>query len=240
MPTNLGSLAFEHSKHVSKDSSLSSILVLDKDVNDDTHRLMTESINIHMQSISSQVFNFHTEDEVIKRQIPVLDFTNIGNFFIPCQLPVYAKLRKELVKLFVSLKEERSTEEIRKKYKIDSDPWDKYLILDSKYFLTLLCQSAPLSIPELTAFLQFILWSVKNETISMFKADLHEVRAEFLTFFKSLDTEVEVRLRKHPELVDAEWALDQINTKIIPRFYDHAKMKGWLRDYKDDYEELLK
>jgi hypothetical protein len=191
-----------------------------------------------MQSISSQVFNFNAEDEVIRRQTPVLDFTNIGNFLIP--LPVYAKLRKELVELFGSLREIKSTEEIRKKYKIGSDPWDKYLLLDSKYFLTLLCQSAPLSIPELTAFLQFILWSVKNETISLFKADLHEVRTEFLSFFKSLDTEVEVRLRKHPESVDAEWALDQINSKIIPRFYDHAKMKGWLRDFKDDYEELLK
>jgi hypothetical protein len=237
MPCNIGSLAFEHSKHVSTNSSLSSIFVLNEDLDNETHRLLTLGLGAHLRSFCSHVYNFGSRNNLINNTEVVLDFTKILQTSYNYQFPIFKKLRNDFLEIFSNLNEMQEAEEIRKIIGIVTDPWEKYLYLDSKYFIKLLCQTHSLKTWELIVFIEFIVYSVKNEMISLFKIDMEVLRTEFLTYIKGLTMEVIGKLISSPDTIDIDWGLRQIDEKIIKIFYIEAKMKDWLRDYQDDYEE---
>ena len=239
MPSHIGSLTFEHSKHLTPNSSLSSIVLLDEVLDNETHRLLTLGLGVHMRSISTQIYNFTSLNETIQKTRPLLDFTKIPNTRYNYQYPIFQRLREELRKVFSELKEISEIEEIRKGLGITSDPWDRYLILDSKYFIKLLCQETQMSTWELVCFLEFVVYSVKNELVSMFKIDMKELREEFLKYVRESSTEIMTKMIQDPESVDPEWGLNQIDERIIKNFYVEAKMKNWMEEFKNDYDELL-
>ena len=239
MPTNIGSLAYEHSKQVSPSSSLTSIMLLDDDSSNETHRILNQGINVHMRSFSSQVYSFESSNEIIKNSWPVLDFMKLSSSPFQYQIPILARLRKEISDLMMKLNELQSVEDIKAKYGMNSDPWDKYLLLDSKFFVRFLCQSEPMEFIQLVFFVEFAIYSLKNELISMFKIDMAELRTELLKHVNKFSEAVVAQLLKDPLGVDVDWALQEIDEKFIKKFYVDAKMQGWLKDFKDDYDDLL-
>ncbi len=58
---------------------------------------------------------------------------------------------------------------LRKQFKMDEDPWDNYLIHDSKYIMPLLCHSSDLKVEEQILIGTFINQSIKEENISEYK-----------------------------------------------------------------------
>lgn len=48
-------------------------------------------------------------------------------------------VKKDLQSLIQKIKESNTMHTLRKQLKLDEDPWDNYLIHDSKYFLPLIC-----------------------------------------------------------------------------------------------------
>ena len=59
--------------------------------------------------------------------------------------------------------------QMRKELKMNEDPWDNYLVHDSKYFMPLLCHSTSLRIEEQIVVSKFIQFSIKLENISEYK-----------------------------------------------------------------------
>ena len=192
-----------------------------------------------MKSISSQVYNFSSTHEIIQKNKPILDFLAMSQTNFSYQYPIFKKLREEMMKIFHELKEMTDIEEIRKKFKLPTEPWDQYLYLDSRYFVNLLCQDKQLSTWELACFIEFIVYSIKNELISKFKIDMKTLREEFLKHSKSIYCDTTIEIIKNPETVDPVIALKEIDEKIIKSFYIEAKMNNWLKEYQDDYDELL-
>lgn len=239
MPSNIGSLTYEHSKHITPESSLTSIVLLDEQLENDTHRMLTLGLGVHMRSISSQVYNFTSLNETIQKNSLVLDFTKICQTTFNYQIPVFQKLREALQKIFTEVKEISDLEEARKVFGIGLEPWDKYLVLDSKYFVKFLCQDLQLSTWETIVFCEFVVYSVRNELISMFKIEMHELKKEFLKYVKGVSCEAMLKIANNPESPDADWILNNIDENVIKRFYVEAKMRNWLKDYKDDYDELM-
>ena len=92
---------------------------------------------------------------------------------------------------------------------------------------------------ELIVYIEFIVYSIKNELISMFKIDMNIVREEFLKFISKQKNHAIASIMKNPEDLEVDKILAEIDEKIVKLFYIEAKMKNWLKDYKDDYEELI-
>lgn len=230
---------FEHSKKLKENSSLTSILVQDEDVTDENFRLFTQGLNVHLKSLVSQVYSFQSDHPDLSKTKPVLNFVQPRFSEYPYQMPVLAELRTRLMTIFKDLKDQHDVEKIKEKFGFKSDPWDKYLLLDSKYYISLLCQDSQMTTVELIAFIEFVVYSVKNELISLFKIEMPLVRKEFLRFLKTCSSHGLALLMRDPEKVDPVKALQDIDESVVKNFYVEAKIQGWLKEYQDDYEELL-
>lgn len=66
--------------------------------------------------------------------------------------------------------------------KMDEDPWDNYLIHDSKHFLPLLCHSQDLPIEQQVLLVQFIRQSISEENISQYKPKAGSLIKELVAF----------------------------------------------------------
>ena len=66
--------------------------------------------------------------------------------------------------------------------KMDEDPWDNYLIHDSKYFIPLLCHSNELPIEQQVLLVTFIKQSISDETISQYKPKSQALINELVKF----------------------------------------------------------
>lgn len=237
--TNIGSLIFEHSKKIKENSSLTSILIQDEDVTDENYRLFTQGLNTHLKSLVSQVYNFHSDHPELSQTKPTLNFIQPKFTEYSYQLPIFSLLRNRLMQIFKDLKDQQDIEKIKKNYGFKSDPWDMYLLLDSKYYLNLLCQDSQLTTIELIVFTEFIIYSVKNELISMFKIEMPVLKKEFIKYISTCSSHGLTLLMKDPTNVDPASILQDIDDNIIKNFFVEAKIQGWLKEYKDDYEELL-
>jgi len=72
---------------------------------------------------------------------------------------------------------------------MDEDPWDNYLIHDSKYFLPLVCHKQPLGQAELLLLTQFLTYSLEKEIISEFKATGDKLIQELIEYFSERKVE---------------------------------------------------
>ena len=82
---------------------------------------------------------------------------------------------------------------------------------------------------ELIVYIEFIVYSIKNELISMFKIDMNIVREEFLKFISKQKNHAIASIMKNPEDLEVDKILAEIDEKIVKLFYIEAKMKNWLK-----------
>lgn len=80
---------------------------------------------------------------------------------------------------------------LRKQLKMDEDPWDNYLIHDSKYFVPLLCHSAELPIEQQVLLVTFIRQSIADESISQYKMKSSALISELVAFASEFKDEEE-------------------------------------------------
>jgi len=74
---------------------------------------------------------------------------------------------------------------MKKDLKMHTDPWDHYLVHDSKAFLPLICTQNSLKIEEQILVAEFIMHAIKNESISEYKMKGEELVKELLAFAKT-------------------------------------------------------
>lgn len=74
---------------------------------------------------------------------------------------------------------------MKKELKMHMDPWDHYLIHDSKAFLPLLCTQNSLKIEEQILLSEFIIKAVKSENISEYKLKGEDLVKELINFVKA-------------------------------------------------------
>lgn len=80
---------------------------------------------------------------------------------------------------------------LRKQLKMDEDPWDNYMIHDSRYFVPLLCHSHELPIEQQVLLVAFIRQSIAEETISQYKLKSQALINELVKFASEFKDEEE-------------------------------------------------
>ena len=80
---------------------------------------------------------------------------------------------------------------LRKQLKMDEDPWDNYMIHDSRYFVPLLCHSHELPIEQQVLLVAFIRQSITEETISQYKLKSQALINELVKFASEFKDEEE-------------------------------------------------
>lgn len=162
MPTNITNIIFEQSKSLTNDTSLTSLTLLEENIGDQIHNTLSLGLAVHMRSFVNQVINFESEKKPFKDNSPAIDFTKYKKVPIMSQNPIFQAIRAELLEIFDELKQMQELEDARVKLNIKTEPWDKYLLLDSHFFLKLLNQDSPLAFWEQILFLDFIVYSIKH------------------------------------------------------------------------------
>ncbi|CAG9321097.1 unnamed protein product [Blepharisma stoltei] len=240
MPTNIANMIFEHSKYLSDKSSLTSVTILEENSEDNIHNTLSLGMAVHMRSFVNQVINFETIKKPFIDNRPSLDFTKGKKIPIIWQHPILQSIRAEFIEIFSDLKQMQELEEARSKLNIKTEPWEKYLLLDSNYFLKLMNQDTPMELWEQIIFLNFCIYVIKNEMVSMIKSDMKIVRNEFLEFIrKSVDTTVNGLKYRISEATDVQDIRKKLNKAINEVFLEELKRKGNLKPHKEDYEELI-
>jgi hypothetical protein len=81
-----------------------------------------------------------------KGMLPVIEMKQDKTIIDYWQTPFLRQVKNEVQDLTSRLKESHTMHVLRKQMKMDEDPWDNYLIYDSKYFVPLLCHNSDLPI----------------------------------------------------------------------------------------------
>ena len=127
---------------------------------------------------------------------------------------------------------------------MDQDPWDNYLIFDSKYFVPLLCHSHELPIEHQALLVSFIRHSIADETISQYKLKSQALISELVKFaseFKEDEDDPSIldKVKKASEdylLKESEIeALQEEVERVVRMFYLQMKVKWHLKPFKEDY-----
>jgi len=125
-----------------KNNSLTSIFIVDSESTSLTFRKDEQLLVQHLESISDQVIDFSSDlVNLTKGLMPVVDMKPDKTIIDYWQTPYLRTVKVHLQGLFKSLRESNSMHVMRKQLKMDEDPWDNYLVHDSKYFIPLLCHS---------------------------------------------------------------------------------------------------
>jgi hypothetical protein len=85
---------------------------------------------------------------MIKGHLPLIELkpnTSIIDYWQP---PYLRRMSKMMQRLIEEINNASKMHVLRKQFKMDEDPWDNYLIHDSKYIIPLLCHSHELKIEE--------------------------------------------------------------------------------------------
>lgn len=175
---------------------------------------------------------------------PSLDFTIIKDLYGATFQPIIVKeLRRRLIEIFLKIHEMESVEEARERFSIPTDPWDKYLLLDSNFFLKLMNHDQALSVGDQVVFLKFVVYTIEHELAPMLKIDMKSARQEFFSFLNMINLPKLYRIRNSSEEISSpeelSLAFEFLDTTINAPFYEYMKQQGNLKPHKEDYEDLM-
>ncbi len=103
----------------------------------------------HLESIADQILDFGCEANIKTRGfLPQIELKPDNYVMGNWQTPYMRRIKLLMKNLVTKINESQTMHQMRKQLKMDEDPWDNYLVYDSKYFLPLLCHSAELKIEE--------------------------------------------------------------------------------------------
>lgn len=161
-----------------------------------------------------------------KGMMPVIEMKPDKTIIDYWQTPYVRSAKQRLQQLLSQLTEAHNMHVLRKQLKMDQDPWDNYLIHDSKYFVPLLCHSKELPIEHQVLLVTFIRQSISDETISQYKLKSHTLIGELVKFaseFKEEDDEPSVldKIKAAAEdfLLKDTAAIDDEVERVVKMFY---------------------
>ena len=240
-PLGFLNLLMDHCR-VRKTGSLTGLVILHEDTENATIEYRT--INQNLEAMADRALVFREGRGVLKGMLPSLDFREQRDRMPSVvQLPVFKQIARKLGVVLDKLVEEQKADEGRAVVGLYTPPWDKYLLLDSRYFLKLMQCGESLSPQELLLFAQFQVYTIEKELSSTFAPEIPIIRSEFMQFIRSLtNSSVTKVLASLPSLVKPEEiteALALIDKKVNEPFYHSLKLKGMLKDYREDYDDLI-
>ena len=130
---------------------------------------------------------------------------------------------------------------MKKQLKIEEDPWDNYLVHDSKYLLPLICHSQDLTLSEQILVVHFLKHTLIEENISQYKvkgAALIRELVEFARNFRdeeeqqSVMDKIEGLVRSGEEKGGVE---EEEIERVVKMFQLKMQVKGMMKPYKEDY-----
>lgn len=137
----------------------------------------------HLESISDQILDFNNEgNQMVRGYLPMVDLKTNTNIIDYWQTPYLRKMNKEMQTLIGEINQASKMHTMRKQLKMDEDPWDNYLIYDSKYIMPLICHSQELTIEEQILVTVFIKQSIREENISEYKPKGSALIKELVSF----------------------------------------------------------
>lgn len=164
-PTNIYNEIMENSGDFGPSQGvMTSIVVMDTDTFNYEYEKNMVNLKTHLESIADQVIEFEPTFRTMRNSLPKLDllsFTGINQGY--WQKPLIAHVQKELEELTKLLKESYKTNQTRKEYGIQEDPWENYLFHDSQFIIPLINHTEPLSIIGQIILFKFIQRSVGDE-----------------------------------------------------------------------------
>ena len=196
-----------------------------------------------------------TRDELLSLSTAHVNFSNTENNFglknifygfdkVPAlshsQNKIMAILRKDVGSLIQSLSIDIKKENGLKELGFHTDPWDRYKILDSEYYLPILANNLFLSLEDQILLVHFVIFMVKTDQISYFEMPSNQLIDEYLEFCKISFLENELSVRDHLTIELQKPKEDQIDLislidSYAQRFLVQQQNEGKARLYKKDY-----
>jgi hypothetical protein len=230
----------------SKNTTFTSVFIIDSDSSSLMFKKDELVLQQHLESISDQILEFNNEGNMlVKGYLPMVDLRPSKNILAHhWQSPYLRLVNREIQELISELNRAQSMHQLRKQLKMDEDPWENYLIHDSRYIMPILCHSQELSIEEQILVAKFIKQAIRDENISEYQLKGSALIKELLTFTNEFKDEEEdptvlERLTKclaQKELVQEDYEKTEREIeRVIKMFYLQMRVRGQLKQYKEDY-----
>jgi len=176
-------------------NTFSAIVLFDSDTTSDMFKRDELDLHSHLCSISDEIVSFGltSSNLLLKRRMPQLDLRHktTPNVFVQSSLfqTVFKSLKHILALYTLQFQEVVAKKEL----KMHVDPWENYLVHDSKYFLPLLAHSSPLPIEEQIVLAFFVSKFVRSEQISEFKQKGEELVRALVAFVGEFGVDVDAQ-----------------------------------------------
>ena len=159
-PLGFLNLCFDHSRS-SPSGSLTSVVIVHENTEDDSmeYRTLTQ----HLEGIVDRTVAFQEAEPPMKGSLPSIDFRHHRDRMQSLvQWGVFKHVARKLSGVLDTVVIEQKVESERKHLGIYTAPWDKYLLLDSQYFLRLMLCGESLTPGELLLFSQFLVYTIEH------------------------------------------------------------------------------
>jgi hypothetical protein len=233
-PYNFQHLAYEHTKSTESHASLTTIQVHCSQIMHDFAEFPAQ-FKTNVESLAQRLVHFSGTG------VPAFDalqtYDRVHTHLHP---PIFAVLQEGLREVLTSVRESASAEDIKQRLGMYTEPWDKYLLLDSAYFMPMLNHTKPLGQFQQVLWLRFIAYTVEHELASSIKLTSAQIHAKFFEFashgkgLKQLEKDY-LSLDRTSAVV----ALEKLDEVLNVPFYDELRRDGNLKPYREDYEHLM-
>lgn len=137
--------------------------------------------NIH--SVTDQVVKFEPEFLEMRRSMPQLDLSGFTGWNQKGWMhPLLNKIRLEMNELGEKLNVQLRRNKMRKEMKIESDPWENFLVHDSQHFLPIINHTKALEVEAQVIVFLFVKHVIDSETSSQYTEKPGKVAQSFLAF----------------------------------------------------------
>lgn len=172
---------------------MTSVVVADTDTLNIEYERSMNNLRIHLESIADQVIEFEPSFKSMKSSLPKLDLLTFTGFNQDYwQKPLIASIRKDLEHFSHLLKDAYRSNQNKRDYGIQEDPWENYLYHDSQFIIPLINHKEPLDIITQILLFKFIHRTVGDDAyVSSFPLNSRLILTgtnEYLSIYRSLRT----------------------------------------------------
>lgn len=245
-PYNISNETMENSGNFHSAGTMTSIMLYDTNVLNFNYEHYQKYQLSHLRSITDQIISFEPEELELKKTLPKLEIHSYLEANSRGWMhPLVFELSSQFTRLADKLRSSFRQHKLKKQFKIQEDPWENYLIHDSKQFLPVLNNRAPLGLTDQILLFKFIEHSVRNASISEYLEKPNLMAQNFLEFaadFEEFDDETSIVEQLEEMLGDhnieasvAVQKLDEMVERVCRMFYLQQKIQGKVGALKRDY-----
>jgi hypothetical protein len=222
--------------------SLTTILIFDSNQANQELQASLKIYQNHIESLCDIKIDFDFKDPHFRNALPKID-TTVNRHTYYWMPKVVQTLTRTLSGILDALKQETSMVTLKKELKMQVDPWDCYLSLDSNYFMRLLISSRKMNIIEELILVGFVARAVGLDTISYFKDDPQILIDDLFNFVKELKefektdliTYIYRLASRDPDSEETSYTIIESINRLYELFFMHCRIQNKLLPYKKDY-----